>query len=77
MGAKAGTIEKLVRSKQLKESPRARSGSGESVDAKVYARRVEKKAYELYRKRGGQDGHDCDDWLEAERIVEQEMILGQ
>jgi len=30
---------------------------------------VEKKAYELYEKRGRKSGHSIDDWLEAERII--------
>ena len=30
---------------------------------------VEKKAYELYEKRGKKAGHAMADWLEAERIV--------
>ena len=30
---------------------------------------VEKKAFELYEKRGRKAGHATDDWLEAERIV--------
>jgi hypothetical protein len=30
---------------------------------------IEKKAYELYDKRGRKSGHSMDDWLEAERIV--------
>jgi hypothetical protein len=30
---------------------------------------IAKKAYELYEKRGGQDGNDLQDWLEAERLV--------
>jgi len=30
---------------------------------------IEKKAYELYMKRGCKLGHAKDDWLEAERIV--------
>ncbi|MCC2642443.1 MAG: hypothetical protein K0S45_2856 [Nitrospira sp.] len=29
--------------------------------------RIEKLAYELYERRGAQDGHDWQDWLEAER----------
>jgi hypothetical protein len=28
---------------------------------------VARVAYELYEKRGRQDGHDVDDWLSAER----------
>jgi hypothetical protein len=30
---------------------------------------VEKKAYELYEKRGKKAGHAMNDWLEAERII--------
>jgi len=30
---------------------------------------VEKMAYELYKKRGKAEGHDLDDWFEAERII--------
>lgn len=30
---------------------------------------IEKKAYELYEKRGRKPGHSMNDWLEAERIV--------
>ncbi len=31
--------------------------------------RIAKVAYELYEKRGRQDGHQEEDWLEAERLV--------
>ena len=34
--------------------------------------RIAMRAYELYRERGAIDGHDLDDWLEAEQA-----ILGQ
>jgi len=30
---------------------------------------IEKKAFELYEKRGKKSGHAMNDWLEAERIV--------
>ncbi|MFH1759898.1 MAG: DUF2934 domain-containing protein [bacterium] len=30
---------------------------------------IEKKAYELYKKRGGSHGRDFEDWLEAEKEV--------
>lgn len=30
---------------------------------------IQKKAYEFYQKRGCADGHDWEDWLEAEKIV--------
>ncbi|HUK57009.1 MAG TPA: DUF2934 domain-containing protein [Nitrospiria bacterium] len=31
---------------------------------------VAQKAYELYEKRGGLHGHDIEDWLEAERLIQ-------
>ena len=33
------------------------------------------KAYELYLKRGQSDGHDIEDWLEAEREVAWDVQL--
>ena len=30
---------------------------------------VDRVAYELFERRGREDGHDLEDWLEAERIV--------
>ena len=29
--------------------------------------KIERRAHELYRERGGEDGHDLADWLAAER----------
>ena len=31
--------------------------------------RIQTLAYELYQQRGGQDGYDRQDWLEAERLT--------
>lgn len=31
--------------------------------------RIAMRAYELYRERGAIDGHDLDDWLEAEQTI--------
>jgi len=35
-------------------------------------RRVSEKAFELYQSRGGVDGRHLDDWLEAERLIDEE-----
>ena len=32
--------------------------------------RIRQRAFERYQARGGEDGHDMDDWFEAEREVE-------
>ncbi|MGB3941522.1 MAG: DUF2934 domain-containing protein [Candidatus Manganitrophaceae bacterium] len=39
------------------------------VDNQAIYEIIAKKAYELYEKRGGQHGHDLEDWVEAERLV--------
>ena len=36
--------------------------------------KIECRAYELYQERGGEAGHDCEDWLQAERELKE---LGQ
>lgn len=38
--------------------------------------RIERKAYELYEKRGGAHGLDTEDWFEAERLVLAETQVG-
>ncbi len=36
---------------------------------KVSQEEIQKKAYELYEKRGRIDGYDLEDWLQAEKLV--------
>lgn len=42
-------------------------GNGAAIDDS--RTRIEKLAYELYQRRGCMDGHDREDWLEAERLL--------
>jgi hypothetical protein len=35
--------------------------------------RIVRKAYELWQARGYRDGHDLEDWLDAEAIVMEEI----
>jgi hypothetical protein len=35
--------------------------------------RISKKAYELWESRGRREGHDLEDWLDAEAIVMEEI----
>ncbi|MDP2912124.1 MAG: DUF2934 domain-containing protein [Candidatus Omnitrophota bacterium] len=34
---------------------------------------VQQKAYDLYKKRGCQSGNDLEDWLNAERLVKEDL----
>ncbi len=33
--------------------------------------KIEHRAYQLYSERGGKPGHDCEDWLQAERELKE------
>lgn len=61
------------RSDRKKEEPSGLSASGGlaqagSNDSEV-RHLIAVRAYELYRERGGRDGHDLDDWLKAEQAI--------
>ena len=38
-----------------------------------YGERILSKAFELWQERGYRDGHDLEDWLDAEAIVMEEI----
>lgn len=39
-----------------------------------YNARIARKAYDLFERRGRNEGHDVEDWLEAERLVKEELL---
>lgn len=43
------------------------------IDESTLRQTIEKKAYELFEKRGWANGYDLQDWLEAEQIVAREL----
>lgn len=47
-----------------------------SVSDEELYERVARKAYELYQQRGEEHGHDLQDWLTAERLVQEELLHG-
>ena len=54
-------------------SDRISSKSSKTLGVEEVYQLVSLKAYELFEKRGWQHGHDLEDWLEAERLVTQEL----
>ena len=60
---------------EYKTVKKSSSGGNQQHDEQFYAR-VAKKAYALFELRGGEHGHDVDDWLEAERLVVEELRQG-
>lgn len=43
------------------------------VSREEFMQLVQKKAYEIYKKRGCQSGNDLEDWLNAERLVKEDI----
>ena len=37
------------------------------------SQQIQERAYELFLKRGGQPGHELEDWLQAEREIQPEQ----
>ncbi|PYR68514.1 MAG: DUF2934 domain-containing protein [Acidobacteria bacterium] len=37
---------------------------------------IARRAYQLFEDRGGEHGHDWDDWLQAERELRDEAVVG-
>jgi|GEM_PF-1620217 hypothetical protein len=75
-----------VRKNQSPPNPQAGEGNG-GAEARVtttpltsglstleFNARVARKAYELFQARGGDEGRDVEDWLEAERLVKEELL---
>ena len=56
--------------KAREKVPKKPKGKAEQ-ETKSLHEMIEKKAYEIYEKKGKQHGRDLDDWLQAERIIKQ------
>ena len=53
---------------------RTENNKGNLKQSDIFAK-IQKRAYELYAKRGASHGNDMRDWLEAERQVKRDLGL--
>ncbi|MEP6886803.1 MAG: DUF2934 domain-containing protein [Nitrospirales bacterium] len=56
------------------ESQTATVTSEPGLSLVEYNARVARKAYDLFERHGRNEGHDVEDWLEAERLVKEELL---
>jgi len=47
-----------------------------TISDEEFSERIARKAYELYQQRGEEPGHELEDWLTAERLVDEELRHG-
>jgi hypothetical protein len=59
-------MAKKTGTKKMAEKPSA-------IDVEGLRERIATKAYELYQQHGGNHGYDLDQWLTAERLVQEEL----
>lgn len=52
--------------------PQAKVAS--ELNVELQQERIRRRAYELYEQRGGEQGHDLDDWLRAESEFAQHQV---
>jgi Protein of unknown function (DUF2934) len=60
--------------KRKKDNGAPRNG-GDTTAATIDRDLLEQRAYELYLARGGEDGRDLEDWLTAERELQERRTL--
>jgi hypothetical protein len=69
-----GTLNRVKEIVKTRRKPVVKNVVGKAgTDFNVYVQMVEKKAFELYEKRGFQHGHDMEDWFAAEELIEDEL----
>jgi hypothetical protein len=66
-------IREIERRKMPRKKTVKKPKAERKITADEFIARVRMKAYEIYEKRGYSHGQDLDDWLEAERIVKEEL----
>jgi hypothetical protein len=74
--ARDAAFEQLLRLATSYASPQtaaAQGGSQAAVRRSPVTEDIELRAYQIYLDRGAADGHDLDDWLQAERQVLEEL----
>ena len=57
--------------KQLKPAPIPAKEKETSLSSNVTFEQIAQRAYQIYQERGDNPGSDVDDWLEAERQLNQ------
>jgi Protein of unknown function (DUF2934) len=69
-------FDQLLRLAASYSPPRPAAGQGGSPASgrkSPLMEEIERRAYDIYLSRGGADGNDVDDWLQAERQVLEEL----
>jgi hypothetical protein len=62
-------------SKKSQNEPHTTTATSEpGLSLVEYHARIARKAYDLFERRGRNEGHDVEDWLEAERLVKEELL---
>jgi len=61
-----------MKQENQKEQKKKVNGVEPEDEVLLIQKRIALRAYELYLQRGGMNGHEVEDWLQAEREITQE-----
>lgn len=61
-----------MKSESKRENKQEMNGIAPLDNVLLIQKRIALRAYELYLQRGGMNGHEVEDWLQAEREITQE-----
>ena len=53
------------------ENPSNKHKAPSHNEGNLDPQKIERRAYQLYPARGGDAGHDCEDWLQAEHELKE------
>lgn len=67
--AVAGTRQKVRGGSSEHDAGTKNSGPGETDPSESIHARIAVLAYQLYEQRGCEDGHEVEDWLDAEQRI--------
>lgn len=70
----SGTSAKPANKSRESQSHTAVGEAAPSFNNVEFYARVARRAYDLFERRGREEGHDVEDWLEAERLVKDELL---
>ncbi|MDQ6733800.1 MAG: DUF2934 domain-containing protein [Nitrospirota bacterium] len=70
----AGTKTTLANKSGEPQSHAVLREAAPSFSTVEFYARVARRAYDLFERRGREEGHDVEDWLEAERLVKDELL---
>ena len=74
---KAAAKKKVTGKTKTTKKAEANKRTLPKVDLRTYINELNRRAFEIYQQKGATDGHDWDDWFQAEKEVKKKFGIKQ